>query len=266
MTAHPIPPLVSDLSEGVQTRTRLLDWFEADYDVDGAISRLVLRLDQLAARRGIRLYPQTDFWGLKRVVDANRPLGANLSPNVDAAVSAVDAGNAFWLLGIDDQGKPAATQTARHFDWTGTTMSEEMESLRFFFADPDRHRDGRTYCRIPRPDGDLISGPVVHSGTMWVRPDFRGPGDVGIVMSQILGRLIRLISLSRWRPGYLFTFSSLDLYKRGVAKNFGYAHEAFTAEWDLPDYPGYRAGLFWITAEEMMSWARSEPARPLSAA
>jgi hypothetical protein len=75
-TAHPA---------GIQTKTRLLDWFEPIHDPGGVISRTVLRLDQLAARRGVRLYPQTDLYSLRTVADAHRHLGTVLSPNADPA-------------------------------------------------------------------------------------------------------------------------------------------------------------------------------------
>jgi hypothetical protein len=82
----------------------------------------------------------------------------------------------------------------------------------------------------------------------------------------VLGRLTRMIGLSRWQPDYMFTFSSLDLYGRGVVKNFGWPHEAFQAEWHLPSFPHFRCGLFWMTREEMMDWARGELPRLLNAA
>lgn len=255
-----------DVGQGIQTAVNLLDWFEADYDVGGVISRMVLRLDQLAARRGIRFYPQTDCLALRRLVDANLGQGAVMSPNMDIRFSSVTPENTFWLLGLDADGVPATTQSGRYFDWSRTNLAEEVESLRFFYDDPARHIEPGTYCRMPRPAAEQISGPVVHSGTMWVRPDFRGPGKEGIVLSQILGKLVRFLGIARWKPDYVFTFSSLDHHRRGVVRNFGYAHEEFPVEWKLPANDHYRGGLFWMTRKEMEDWATEQLKQPADVA
>jgi hypothetical protein len=241
-----------------QVETRLLDWFEAGHDPGGMISRMVLRLDQLAAKRGVRLYPQTDFWALKSIVEENRALGTVMMPNVDPAHSLLSEDNAFWIYGIDENGTSATTQVGRLFDWHGTNLAAEIESYRFFYADPSRVITEDCYCRIPRPAGELITGTVVHSGTIWVRPDMRGPGDVGIVLSQLLGRLTRLIAIARWWPDTMVTFSALDLHARGVVRNFGWTNEAFTAEWQLPGHAPYKAGMFWMQLQEMLDWTEEQ--------
>jgi hypothetical protein len=252
---------------GVQTETRLLDWFDPIHDPGGVISRAVLRLDQLAARRGIHLYPQTDFHALKAVADANRHQGSVLAANVDPAFSRVGEENAIWLYGIDADGNAASTQTGRYFDWSGTSLGAEIESFRFFYDKPEQHLTDECFCRMPRPEADAVTGPVLQSGTIWVRPDLRGPDDQGIVLSQLLGRLTRLIGIAHWWPDFVFTFSTHDLYRRGVVANFGWAHEAFPAEWKLAGLPVYRGGLFWMTRAEMLEWAGREPLKlPVAAA
>jgi hypothetical protein len=249
-----------------QTETRLLDWFEPIHDPDGVVSRTVLRLDQLAARRGVRLYPQGDFRALKAVAEANRHQGSVLAPNVDPDCSSVGPDNAIWIYGVDGDGRPATTQTGRYFDWTGTTLAAEIESFRFFYDEPARHLTPDCYCRMPRPAADVISGPTLQSGTIWVRPDLRGPDEHGIVLSQLLGRLTRMIGIARWWPRYVLTFSTNDLYKRGVVTNFGWLHQEFPVEWKLPGQPVYKGGLFWMTREEMLDWAGREPVKPPVAA
>ena len=250
-----------------QTQTRLLDWFEPIHDPGGVISRAVLRLDQLAARRGVHLYPQADFRALKAVADANRHQGSVLAANVDPTYSVVGRENAIWIYGVDAAGNAASTQTGRYFDWTGTTLGAEIESFRFFYDRPEHHITEDCFCRMPRPEADTVTGPVLQSGTIWVRPDLRGPDDQGIVLSQLLGRLTRLLGIAHWWPDYVFTFSTHDLYKRGVVTNFGWAHEAFPVEWKLPGLPVYRGGLFWMTRAEMLDWAGREPLKlPVAAA
>lgn len=244
-----------------QTETRLLDWFEPIHDPDGVVSRTVLRLDQLAARRGVRLYPQGDFRALKAVAEANRHQGSVLAPNVDPDCSRLDASNAVWILGIDQDGKAATTQAGRYFDWTGTTLAAEVESFRFFYETPNRHLTPDCFCRMPRPSSEKITGPCFQSGTIWVRPDLRGPDEDGIILSQLLGRMMRLVGIAHWWPEYVFSFSTRKLRERGVVNNFGWAHHDLVAEWKLPGEAVYEGGLSWMSRDEMLDWART-PATP----
>lgn len=248
-----------------QLSTRLPDWFEAVHDPDGVIARNVLRLDQLAAKRGVRLYPQTDFDVLKAIVEERRSQGTILMPLVDPAFCTITEQNGFWLLGIDEHGEVASTHTGRYFDFNGSSLGAEMASFRFFYDDPGRYVTSECFVRSPRECHDVVTGTAFHSGTMWVRPDLRGPGDVGIVMSQVLGKLARLLGLARWWPQHLFTFSSYSLYNRGVVTNFGYPHEAFPVEWQLHYGPVPASGFFWMSREELLTWA-ADDFRQLAAA
>ncbi len=243
----------------------MLDWFEPIHDPGGVVSRTVLRLDQLAARRGVRLYPQTDFHGLKDVAAANRQHGSVLAPNVDADLSRLGDANATWILGVDKDGQPATTQAGRYFDWSGTTLGAEMESFRFFYEHPVRHLTADCFCRMPRPAADQIVGAAFHTGTIWVRPDLRGPDEEGIILSQLLGRMIRLIGIAHWWPDYLFSFSTRALRDRGVVKNFGWSHHDPGAEWKLPGEAVYEGGLSWMSREEMLDWASAQPTRHAAA-
>ena len=240
-----------------QTETRLLDWFEPLHDPDGLISRTVLRLDQLAAKRGVRLYPQIDLRTLRTIVEPRRHLGTVMMPYVDVAYSTIGAHNAIWVLGIDADGVPATTQAGRYFDFTGTSLAAEMESFRMFYDDPAEHITPDCYCRAA-PAALEVKGPAVHSGTIWVRKDMRGPDEDGIVLSQLLGKLTRFIAIAQWWPEHLFTFSSYDLYNRGVVANFGWPHESFQVDWRFPTGTVPSAGMFWATRDEMLAWAEEE--------
>jgi hypothetical protein len=247
-----------------QTETRLLDWFDPIHDPGGVISRAVLRLDQLAAKRGVRLYPQTDFRALKAIVEAHRAEGTVLMPHVDPTYSTIDERNGIWVYGIDAEGRAASTQTGRYYDFTGTSLAEEMASFRFFYDDPSQYLNESCFCRTPHA-ASAITGTALASGTIWVRPDLRGPGEQNIVLSKLLGKLTRLIAIAQWWPEHLFTFSSYDLYNRRVVANFGWAHEAFPCEWVFPYGPVASAGMFWMTRQEMLDWAADE-VRQLEAA
>lgn len=140
-----------------QTETRLLDWFEPIHDPSGIISRTVLRLDQLAAKRGVRLYPQSDFRSLTTIVEAHRSQGTVQMPHVDADYSSVGADNGFWIYGIDADGRSATTQAGRYYDFTGTSLADELASFRFFYDDPSRNLTEGCYAKTP-PEASLITG------------------------------------------------------------------------------------------------------------
>jgi hypothetical protein len=247
-----------------QLTTRLPDWFEAIYDPDGVIARHLLRLDQLAAKRGVRLYPQTDFRALKAVVEARRNLGTVLMPHVDPTYSTIGEENGFWILGIDEQGNVATTQAARYYDFSGSSLAQELRSFRFFYDEPGRFITSESYCRPP-VEAESINGPALASGTLWVRSDLRGPDEEGTVLSGILPTMNRLIAIAKWWPKFFFTFSSYELYKRGVVRNFGFPHEAFGMEWQLHYGPVPTSGLFWMTREEMLGWAAEDIKQPAAA-
>lgn len=241
-----------------QLTTRLPDWFEAIYDPDGVIARNFLRLDQLAAKRGIRFYPQNDFRVLKAIVEERRHLGTVLMPFVDHTCSTLSDDNAFWLLGIDGDGNVASTHTGRYFDFTGSSLAAEMASMRMFYDEPARFVTPECFANTPHEATEVITGTAFHSGTMWVRPDMRGPDESGIVMSAVMGKLARLLGLAKWWPKHLFTFSSYALYNHGVVTRFGYAHEAFPVTWYLHYGPAPDCGMFWMTREELLGWAADD--------
>ncbi len=240
-----------------QTEIRLLDWFDPIHDPGGVISRTVLRLDQLAAKRGVRLYPQTDFRTLTTIVEAHRSQGTVQMPHVHPGYSSVGPDNAFWIYGVDADGRSATTQAGRYYDFTGTTLVDELASFRFFYDDPSRHVTDACFVRTP-PEAAGITGTVVASGTIWVRPDMRGPDKDQIILSSLLSKLTRVVALALWWPETTLTFSSYALYDRGVVNNYGYQHKAFPVEWVFPFGPAPSSGMFWMYREEMLAWADSE--------
>jgi hypothetical protein len=247
-----------------QTEVRLLDWFEPIHDPGGIVSRMVLRLDQLWAKRGVFLYPQTDFRALKTVVEAHRGQGTIMMPHVDPTYSTIGAENGVWFYGVDANGRAASTLTARYYDFTGTSLAAELESFRFFYDDPVRHLTEGCFVRTP-PEASQITGSALASGTLWVRPDMRGPDKNKIILSQIAGRLGRLIGIGRWWPETVFTFSSYALCERGTVANFGYPKTAFPVDWVFPTGPAPSSGMFWMTRDEMLARA-ADDLRQLAAA
>ena len=247
-----------------QLTTRLPDWFEAIHDPGGVLARNVLRLDQLAAKRGVRLYPQTDFRALKTVADEHRSEGTVLMPHVDPAYSTVNEENGFWILGIDERGDVALTVAGRYYDFTGSSLAEELRSFRFFYDEPARFVTPECYCRPPA-EAELLRGPSFASGTLWVRKDLRGPDENGIQLSRIMGPLNRSVGIARWWPEVVFTFSRCELYNRGVVGRFGYAHEAFDIEWRLHYGVVPTSGMFWLTRDEMLDLAASDFRQPAAA-
>ncbi len=257
--AHALIPAVRP-----QLTTRLPDWFEAIYDPGGVIARNVLRMDQLAAKRGVRLYPQTDFSALKTVVEEKRHLGTVLMPHLDPTYSTLSEENGYWIGGFDEHGEIAVIVAGRYYDFTRTSLAAELRNFRFFYDDPGRFITPECFCR-PAAEAEMITGPSFTSGAFWVRPDFRGPDEDGVMLSKFIGALNRLVAIARWWPKFLFTFSRHELYNRGIAQRFGYAHVAFETQWHLHYGAVPASGLFWITREETLSLAADDFRQPAAA-
>ncbi|MBI1773770.1 MAG: hypothetical protein HYR63_00350 [Proteobacteria bacterium] len=183
-----------------------------------------------------------------------RGLDMVFMPQADPVYCRLGPDNAFWILGVDLDGRVATTQGGRLYDWTGSNMKREVESLRFFYDRPEDHTDEGCWCEMPEA-ARQITGTAVHSGSMWVRPDLRGPSEDGIVLSQLLGKLTRALGVALWNAAYVFTFSSLELNRRGVVANFGYDHYETPLRLKLPERPLYEAGLCWMTARSFVDWA-----------
>jgi hypothetical protein len=214
----------------------------------GVLGRFFLMADTAARERGVTLH----FASLQELLETNKANPDSWRPLVpifDPTLGGVTAETAFVILGRDKTGQVVATQAARYYDWTGTTLLEEARSLRMFFADPDAAIARGDRCDILTPVAAAISGRVVFSGAGWYRRDYRGKG-----LATILPRISRAYAFTRWNTDFTISMMGDGVVSGGMADRTGYTKKELSSV-DLVASPlgTMRCGLVWMPSEEMLA-------------
>ena len=182
----------------------------------------VLKLDDLARKAGVTLYPQIDFDDFNTAMRANKDRRGYLNPIFDEP----PAGQAFWIAGIAEDKALLTTQAGRLYDWRDTNLLREAQSLRLYYP------NGRG-ARAPHgesvemgcPSAENITGQVLFSGGIWIRPDLTGVRpEIGCRLSQVLARVTRYCGFLHWPLDYIISSISADLYAKGIANAYGQPH------------------------------------------
>jgi hypothetical protein len=192
-----------------------------------ALLTTFFRAAESAAReRGVQLSLRHDLAALVAINERERRHWYRISPLFDPAFSAVSPENSFWIEGRNEAGETVATQAARGFQWTGTTLKDESESLRIFYADPAAMAAPGETCKVTARAAGRISGRVAYSGSGWYRPDFRGRQ-----LSAILPRISRACALASWGTDVTISFVEDVLIEKGVVARYGYRRIEHAIHW-----------------------------------
>jgi len=186
----------------------------------GPLALLVefFRAAESAARaRGVTLTLRHDLGALVDFNAREQRHWYRISPLFDPAFSAVSPENSFWIEGRNSAGETVATQACRGFHWPATTLKDESESLRIFYADPARMAAPGETCAVTAPSAGRIGGRVAYSGSGWYRPDFRGRQ-----LSAILPRISRACALTSWETEVTVSFVEDVLIEKGIVARYGY--------------------------------------------
>jgi hypothetical protein len=227
---------------------RLLSNLKMTHGPASLLGRFFLRADTAARERGVTLY----FAALEDLIEANRANSDSWRPLVpifDPALGGATAETAFVILGRNEAGDVVATQAARFYDWTATTLLEEACSLRMFFADPEAAAARGDRCEVTTPVAATISGRVVFSGAGWYRRDYRGKG-----LATILPRISRAYAFTRWNTEYTISVMGDGVIAGGMADRTGYTRIELSCV-DLLASPlgAIRCGLVWMPSDEMIA-------------
>ena len=152
---------------------------------------------------------------------------------------------AFAILGENSQGEVVATQAARFFDWSGTSLKSEVESLRMMYGSASPPV-GAT-AEVSSDVAGAITGRVAYSGSTWFRPDYRGRE-----LSGILPRISRALALSTWNTDTTISFMDWRIVKKGVAASYGYVNLAPSVTLRHVIDPEFVAAIGWITRQELI--------------
>ena len=183
--------------------------------------RFLASSTEILQRLGITITTGTDFAEYRDLLALARPdqtIGAPFDPDLHR----LDAANAFWMLGHDNEGKLMHTQAMRVLDTRTRSLGEYM---RHGFRDFPPAVDGLDLERSryrAGPGAQRMTGCIAYHGEFWIGGtpgQFRGSG-----LSSILGRYAFLEALHRWDPDYVFGFMQRSVAFKGFAERHGYMH------------------------------------------
>ncbi len=228
--------------------TPLLDQIRLRHGPIAQLGRFFLLADQAAHERGLHLQLHTDMASLDVAYRELQPgKGVSVVSTFHPDHSDLSPANSFWISGHDDQGMLVATQAARCFDMTGTTMARELASLRLFYADPQTHMAAGMECQVDCPPADGISGRVVFSGCVRFHPKVRGCG-----LSRILPRISRALAYSTWNTDYTVSMLETVLIEKNVHQSYGYNRHAPSITLSGSERGVINLELVWMPQMEML--------------
>lgn len=242
---HPLPAHVRSTSLDRGPRSFLAD-VVIEHGPRDILGRLFLKADTGLRERGIRL-SFSDCAELKAVNAENSDSWSPILPLFDPDVSDVGAHNCIAIVARNASGKIIFAHASRHYDLTGSTLKDEIESLRIFYTEPSRSALPGEAMLASAPIAARMSEGLVFGGALWLHPAYRG-GDI----RTLTGPIMRSLSFSRWAPDYIFSFMVPKLIQAGVARQ---AHLHVDQEVTMINTPVKRggtihAGLVWIPREE----------------
>jgi hypothetical protein len=218
-------PLVDNIVP--ENNLRLPDALTIKHGPTHLLARFLLAADKAARRRGVLLRVRYDFDELLYInrhysarklwypiLDAFNPERADLTPE-----------DCVWVSGEDETGEIVATAATRAYDWSGTSLAEQARTVWY-------GRDLGQPCVVTAEAAQWISGVVAWGYGSWVRQDYRGRH-----LSFLIPRIIKAYVASRWPVDFIGCFISMENFKRGLAKSYGYrnvSHSIF--------YPGSPLG------------------------
>jgi hypothetical protein len=227
---------------------RLPTQLKVKYGPVGLLGRFFLWADTAVRDRGVTL----SFGSLQDLVDANKANADTWRPLVpvfDEALGGATPETAFVLIGRNKDGEVVATQAARIYDWSKTSLKDEASSLRMFYADPDAAFARQDRCEITAPIAEKITGRVAFSGGIWYRRDFRGK-DLGT----ILPRISRAYALTRWNTDFTIGMMGDAVVAGGLAERAGYTKiERNCIELVASPLGAMRCGLIWMQSDELLA-------------
>ncbi|MGE0765263.1 MAG: hypothetical protein AB7L90_02255 [Hyphomicrobiaceae bacterium] len=218
-----------------------------DYGPRDLLARFFLMADAALKDEGILL----GFGSFDELVETNARHSDSwspIAPTFDPANGLCDAERSYALIGRNVDNEVVIAQGTRIFDWSETTLKQEAESLRLYYADPARQARPGEVCTVTAATAGNLSGSVAYHGSAWWHPSVRGR-----LLGSIIARISRAYSFTRWQTDMSVAFNSNVLIARGWPTRNGYRHIEHGVRlrnFAIGDYDG---GVVWITADELVA-------------
>lgn len=228
---------------------RLPDQIRVEFGPPDLLARSFLALDRAVRERGIYLSVSHDLRELAAINRLNLKEWYPLPPMFDHALGGITDETGFWLRGVNEEGEVVLTQAGRLYPLSGTTLTDEIESMRLFYPDPQSQKPAGEEWFVETESARTISGRVCYTGALWFRPDYRGRG-----LASIMPRLTRAYATTRWYPDYTLSLVKTSLVMRGLARTYGWRNVDSRIRW-----VGSREGgaelefaLGWMNQEDVL--------------
>lgn len=224
------------------------------YGPRDVLSRTLLRADTELRRHGVSV----SFASFEELVDVNRRHPESwrpILPLFDPEIGGIDGSNGFAVLGYDGAGEPVYAHACRLYDLAGRSLKDEIESLRVFYADPDRSKGDGEALVATAASAARVTVPAVFIGAVWYRPDYRKKD-----LMRSTSPMVRALAYTRWQSDFAFSFMAEDLVRAGTAEKAHFPH----VDWEISMVrtPVLRAGvlraaLVWTNAAEQLDHLRA---------
>lgn len=228
-----------------------------DYGPRDLLNRLFLKADTEFRELGIEL----SFAPAAMLMEINRANSESWRPLVpifDAKVGGFNDDNGFVMLGRNRDGEIVLAQAQRLYTLNqGTTLKDEVESLRLFYADVEQSKGATETCSITCPTAANMTGRITYNGAVWYRPDVRGLG-----LMKIIGRVAKAYGFTKWYTDYTVSLMIEDVFSAGTAAKGGYPHHEWEVWMRNTPLGTARAALIWIEASEMIDYIEPYLSKP----
>lgn len=209
------------------------------------VGRLLLRADSELRAKDVTLRFAT-FEELFEVNAANMATWHPLFSGFDPSKCNITDENGFCILGYNSQGEVVTSQAGRFFDWTDTTMYDELVSLRAAYDNPERDAQPNERIAVTAEKTKEITGRCALLGCIWVHPDYRRQS-----LPALMGRVSRAYSLTHWNVAYTTGLVAQKVEQGLMVKRLGTEN----IDWSIDlinTAPGdVHCSIIWASAEEI---------------
>ncbi len=164
---------------------------------------------------------------------------------------------AFCIFGRNADGDIVATQAARLFTLSETSLYDEFTSLRAFYDNPDRDKQPGETCTVTADATKSTVGRVLVGGAAWYRPDFRG-----IALSAWLPRISRALAYTRWSTDLTTSIMVEGIVKGGVMARSGYRNIEWAVDIKKSTVGDVRCAFVWMDPDRLIDDLREMLSAP----